>query len=279
MAEFYQQHETAVTAFEGCPDPTAGKAVHTVAGTQARVCHQLLGPDGQPVNLTALQEAGTSTVLFSGVTCSSRVHAVTLDAADFADSDNGRICFALPPAVERTPGIYQVQLTLRDEEAVPYVGDRFLLSVESSLLTPDKPGPLTLGEVRRALRDYPATNTAWESSEFSQDEILAAIVRPVQTFNETLPRVLRYSPANFPYRSQWLDAAIGHLLKLASLWYLRNSQKLSYGDGKTEDDKDKHPAYAQIAEMHLQRFQAFCDAEQVTANLTRGFSSFGGTFH
>jgi hypothetical protein len=56
---------------------------------------------------------------------------------------------------------------------------------------------------------------------------------------------------------------------------MRNSRRITYGDNKTSDDKDKYSAYAQMAEMKWREYQAFCVQEQVTANWTGGSSHIG----
>jgi len=60
-------------------------------------------------------------------------------------------------------------------------------------------------------------------------------------------------------------------------WYLRNSQNIKYGDGKTTDDKDKVRDYMQIAEGKWQAYLQFCEYQKYTANISGGYSNLGGT--
>jgi len=256
-----------------------GKSAIVWQGMQSRICHTLVLPDATPVNLSNYDELVGSTVKFRRPGCRGKVHTVELSQANFVDAENGKLCFDLPAAVDGTPGIYATQIVIVDEAQRPFVGESLLVSVEPTMLTERAvSGPLTMGEVRRALRDYPALNTSWEAAEFSNEEILDAVIRPVRQFNETLPRVLSYDLDRFPYREEWLRATVSYLLEMGAHWYARNSKQLKYGDGMTEDDKDKVTLYAQVAHMGVQRFNNFCATEQVAANM-HGFSSLGGTVH
>lgn len=279
MAELFQNVETGSTAFDGCPDPTAGKSAIVWQGMQSRICHTMVLPDGTPLGLAAYRDLVGSTVKFRRPGCRGKVHTISLTADNFVDADGGKLCFDLPPEVDGTPGIYAAQLVIVDDQARPYAGDSLLVSVEPTALAETAvPGPLTMGEIRRALRDYPALNTAWDAAEFSNEEILQAVIRPVRQFNETLPRVLSYNLDRFPYREEWLRATVSYLLEMGAHWYARNAKTLKYGDGMTEDDKDKVALYAQVAHNGIARFNNFCVTEQVAANMS-GHSSLGGTVH
>lgn len=299
MAEFIQNGEAHETAFDGCPDPTSGRAIIIEAGAiipgdanpTASICHQLRSSSGSPIDLSSYDPSNEandfsgkipngidSIVLFQNALCGSDLPLSS--PVVFSDPDNGRICVKLPPQIAANPGIYRAEIVIADTAGRPAIKDDVLLSVERSLLsqhlngtTSTDYGPITLGEIRTQLRDYPALNTAWETAEFSDNEIVHSILMPIRAFNEVQPRVLRYTANNFPYRYQWLEATTANLLRLAGNWYLRNAQRLAYGDGKTQDDKDKVVQYMQIAETKWNTYLQFADIEQITANM-RGYSSF-----
>jgi hypothetical protein len=289
MTRFLQNSTAVESSFEGCGDPTAGRAIFVSAGTPTNACHQLRDNTGQPINLTSIDPGNqdltftsdetsiTSKVLFRDALCTAgTIHetTVTIDSPT-----SGLVCFEVPSQVLARPGIYTAEVTLVDTAGRPYLQDSTLVSVEQSLLGQSTVsnryiGPITLGEIRMELRDFPGLNVAWENAEFSDAEIVHAILKPIRAFNETLPRVVSYGTSAFPWRDRWLEGAVATLLRMAGYWYLRNSRNIKYGDNVTEDDKDKVSSYMQIAEMKWAGYLQFCTEEQVRANWASGLSSF-----
>lgn len=297
MAEFFNNKSAVETSLEGCPDPTAGRAVILQGGHASRVCHQFRSQAGVPVDLIAYLDeielpptdededgidapAVTHKVHFADAVCGSG-RIITVDATIDEDEDPSRLCFVVPPPVTNNPGIYTAEMVIYDGANRPQASDSTLVSVERSLhLRATIPGntlrgPLTINEIRTQLRDFPVLNSYWNNVEFSDAEIIHAIQEPIRCFNETLPRVVSYGPSNFPFRHNWLQAVCAALLRISATSYMRNSRRITYGDNKTSDDKDKYSAYAQMAEMKWREYQAFCVQEQVTANWTGGSSHIG----
>lgn len=296
MAEYLNGAEAFNTAMEGCPDPTAGSAILlSSTGTEQTICHVLKNRHGVPINLTQYDPAvvtnhefflfkppGTpdSMGLFQNALCPHGKPKV--GELVFADAPNGRVCVKVPLSVSSRPGIYQTDIVIIDALGRPMIKDSLLLSMERSLLgsylgNSQTIGPITLGEVRTQLRDYASLNTAWDNAEFSDAEIVHSLLQPIKAFNEMPPRGAAFTAENFPWHNQWLEAAIANLMKLGANWYLRNSQKISYGDNKTSDDKDKVRDYISIAESKWNSFLQFSERQKVTANWSNGYSNLGGT--
>jgi hypothetical protein len=291
VAEFFNNKTANETSLEGCPDPTAGRAVVLSGGHATRVCHQFRDGSGTPVDLLAYLDevelpppaddddepspppSTAHRVHFADAVCGAG-RIITVDGEIDEDGDPSRVCFTVPDSVANHPGIYQAELIVVDAAGRPQASDSTLISVERSLhLRTLRPGdslrgPLTLGEIRTQLRDFPVLNSYWQNVEFSDAEILHAIIEPIRCFNETLPRVLSYGPANFPFRHNWLQAVCAALLRISANSYMRNSRRITYGDNKTTDDRDKFSAYAQMAETKWREYQMFCSQQQVAANWT-----------
>lgn len=315
MAEFFRDQTANETALEGCPDPTAGRAIVIPGGFETTVCHQFRNSDGEPVDLIQYIDEGTDPagtgcgcgppvepepdpdppvdppvdppeepcthyVQFADAVCGNgNVHK---SPAYISCDDPTKLCFTVPPDVYTNPRIYTAEMVVVDGDCKPIAMDTTLISVERSLqsrtigLQQRNSGPLTINEIRTHLRDFPVLNSYWDGVEFSDAEILHAIIEPVRKFNETIPRVISFTPANFPFRHNWLEATCAVLLRISAASYLRNSRRLAYGDGKTSDDKDKHTPYANLAEHKWRIYTDFCVHSQVAANLSYGSVRTGG---
>ena len=290
MATFLQNNVAIETALQGCPDLTAGRAVVIPAGRNSRICHEMRDNDGNPLDLgsfdllTATEGLGGEDepelvpqdhrAYFASVSCSSG--PIVSTSLCVSEEDPSKVCFSVPDAVAGQPGIYNIELVLNDVYGRPFISDTMLLSVESSLLGRTlRPGenirgPITIGQIRTEMRDYAGLNTYWQSVEFSDAEILHAIQLPVQRFNETAPRALRYSISNFPFRYHWLQAICACLLRISVAGQLRNNVKVNFGDGKAADERPNMAAYAQLAESRWAAYERFCVETQVTANYSGG---------
>lgn len=137
--------------------------------------------------------------------------------------------------------------------------------------------PITIPEIRMALRDTsPSYNSLLEDLEFSDEEIVYAIMRPVEEWNETPPDLgqFSYTPGTFPYRENWRRATVGYLLKTAAYHYQRNYVPYNAG-GVSFDDKNKAPQYFQTAEQNLQEWRQFVLAKKRELNMSLAFGVIG----
>ena len=300
MAKFLQNNVAIETALEGCPDLTAGRAIFLPAGYPGRACHELRDESGNPIdllrNLSMLHvdeeepdDSGTTTTAAPGsphkIYVANTMCAGVPIVANLCISadDPTRVCFDIPAQVTANPGIYTAEMMIVDGSGRPYLSDSTLISIESSLYLrhtqpgQNAPGPVTLGQVRIQMRDFAGLNTYWQNVEFSDAEIVHSLLEPIRCFNETMPHARHYTPSDFPFRHNWLQATCACLLRISSTSYMRNSRKIVYGDGKTSDDRDKYATYAQMAEAKWREYQMFCTEQQVRANWL-GVSRHGGYF-
>jgi hypothetical protein len=289
MAQFANSTTAKETSLEGCPDPTAGRAVIVPAGHVGNVCHQLRDDEGAPIDVLTylgdlegvvpLDPPATHIVYVADALCTSEPVYQAVGTID-PDGDPSVICFEVPSNVTDRPGIYKVELAVLSADGVTQITDSTLLSVEPSLAYRAaggqyNRGPITINEVRLQMRDFPVLNSYWQNVEFSDTEIVHSILEPIRCFNETLPRAMSFGPTNFPYRHHWLQAVCAALLRISAVSYMRNSRRIAYGDGKTTDDRDKYATYSQLAEAKWQEYKMFCTEQQVTANWT-GATRVGG---
>lgn len=191
------------------------------------------------------------------------------------DADAGLIDVYIPAHIMNQPGLHlaSVQVYNLDGKLITQI-PRYL-EITPQLISVNR--PLTIAEVRFALRDYPEANNLLNDVEFSDNEIAYCITRPVERWNSMPPDVGQYDIHNFPWRDMHLNATIGELLKIAGYHYIRNQLAYSSG-GLTVDDKNKGPTYMQMAENELAKFTQFCNERKFEANVMGGFIWLPGPY-
>ena len=200
------------------------------------------------------------------------------------DAANGMVCIDVPESIASRPGVYKVGFMLAMPDGSPYLQDETLLSIEQSLFnqafsgqSTNDTGPITIGQIRTRLRDWAIENTAFDSYEFSDAEIIDAMLYPIRMWNETPPVRSRANPSNFPIKELWIEGTTAKLLETSSYDYLRNQRKINYGGGVTEDDKNKFQQYANLAQLKLQQFMGRMKQLKVNGNWGGGAYNTGGT--
>lgn len=138
--------------------------------------------------------------------------------------ESGRLKIGLPDSVTSKPNFYLLEVVWTTD--LQRYSSQSLISVEASLLNRysggSRSGPITLSQIRTKLRDFPEFNDLTERFEFSAEEILQAITKPVMYWNEVSPVTSTHDLTSFPYRSHWLDATVSELYQTSAHWMLRN---------------------------------------------------------
>lgn len=274
---------------DGCTLFQAVKAIVADQGVPATVEHVLRDRTGRPLDLTDLSgessqdshDAGAGQVK---VRIKEAV-AAEIDAvrnplwelpATVTDAANGVVQFRLPRATVEFAGVYLVSLGVLDAQGTPRAVDQALLSVEKSLwakttaVVLEQVGPPSLATLRTLMVDRdPADNSLLDRVEFSTEQVLEAIVQPINYFNEQPPPVCKFNTRDFPFRAAWQDAVIGNLLVMAAHNYRRN--QLAYTAGGTAvDDKNKEGPYLAYGTQLLQSFKDWVLNKKVELNV-KGF--------
>jgi hypothetical protein len=190
--------------------------------------------------------------------------------------DKGLVDVYIPANILNQPGLHlaAIQVYNLDNKLIMQI-PRYL---EITPLITSVNRPITVAEVRFALRDYPEVNTLLDDVEFSDNEIAYCMTKPIDKWNSMLPDVGRYDLHNFPWRDMHLTATIGELLKIAAYHYIRNQLPYTAG-GLSIDDKNKGPAYLQMAEQELAKFEKFCMERKFEANVMGGFIWLPGPYN
>jgi len=197
------------------------------------------------------------------------------------DAEAGQFTVPIPSECLRLyPGIYVAQSILIREgvtqrvipayfEVPPnFAGD---CQWQNQVITP--------AEIRMALRDEcPSDNFLLDELEFTDAEIMWAIRRPIDEWNETPPPVYNnMTPMTFPYRYHWVGAVIGELYLSAAAHYRRN--RLPYNAaGMAVDDKNKSNEYETIGQNRRQEWVQWMKHKKIELNVAPGFKTLRSDF-
>jgi hypothetical protein len=152
----------------------------------------------------------------------------------------------------------------------------FYYEVQPNLRALMPSGALSTWEVRMAMRDMcPDSNFLLDSVEFSQEEIMWAIRRPVEYWNGALPPVAEYTVDSFPFRYEWLDATVGELLLMAAIWMRRNDLDYSAAGLQIMDTK-KWPDYYKIGMEKKAHWQEYTKEKKKSLNAEAAYGSITG---
>lgn len=172
-------------------------------------------------------------------------------------------------------GIFLADVTTPGGPLIAPGVTRCFLEVQPTSLDGVGSDMLSIAELRLAMRDQtPQANYLLDDVEFTDAEIIYAMRRPIDLWNETPPDVIRYAPSNFPYRYHWTNSVIGHLLIQASFHKLRNH--LSYsGGGVAVDDSSRWTAYAQLGRGMVEEYKNWVLLKKVEINVAHAFGYSG----
>ncbi len=199
--------------------------------------------------------------------------------ATIHDAATGKIRISIPSVVMQEPGIYNCDFGFYRGGSLRVV-NRAMLSVEHTLFVNSpqalRAGIPTINELRGQIMDTAGDNVRLENVEFSDQQLLDALVWPIQDFNEKSPNLgYTFDTTNFPYRAQWLDATIGRLYQTAAAWYRRNKMQ-GQGGGVALDELNRDKDYTTAAQMHMQNWNNFRDSKKVELNAKQWFGSVDG---
>ena len=187
------------------------------------------------------------------------------------DADKGEVTMTLRKSELTENGMWYGAFLVKDDEDSTLAQYKVWLRIERSVEDTIGNPTLTFAEIREALYDRCGDdNPLLHGVEFSDNQIMSAMQRPVDEWNETPPDVGIYTSVTFPFRNAWIDGTLGNLMQMASLRYLRND--LTYSAGSTQvNDMNKGPAYAQLSTSLLKIWKEWMLAKKRALNIEQGF--------
>ncbi len=175
------------------------------------------------------------------------------------------------------PGVYLAEASFYAPGRVLRLRERRWLEVEPTLAFSNH-GPVTEQEVRMALRDYACFNTFLQTEESFPSEIMFAIRRPVDLWNELPPiGVAQHTVTTFPYRESWLEATVGFLLRSHAAHRRRNELTISNSTIQMRDN-DKHEDYEQLGHQRIAEFKEWARETKRAINMYNGFGVLGSRY-
>lgn len=192
------------------------------------------------------------------------IFSVTFDQDDFRRGGKG------------IPGVYLAELVVRDDQDRRRVSEFRYLQVAPTLEWTSH-GPITIPEIRMAILDYECSNTLLDDVEFTNAEIMFAIRRPIDRWNETTPNLILYTPATFPWREHWMICTVGYLMRSAAQKYRRNN--LTYqAAGLSVSDLDKFNEYEKVAALRVEEFDVWMRNKKIEINVSQGYGMLGSAY-
>lgn len=190
------------------------------------------------------------------------------------DPANGILQAILPANLVENSGLYRISWgVFSSTDKLLGVDDSFVL-VERSLFPSDTQtlfadfGPPTIKEIRQQIMDSSASeNILLDDVEFSDDQILHAMTKPVEDWNLMSPPISTayHTTRSFPYREPWLRAIAGHLHVMSANHYRRNRLAHQAG-GVAIDDKNKEREYMAEGQRLLQEYAVWCQTKKIEIN-------------
>lgn len=236
----------------------------------------LTGPDD--VNATKFSDGisntkGTPTVKL--VIRDSRGGPAPILAVDGTvdDPKTAKVTFTLEPAAATPPGTYNGQVGIFIEGRLFKTWPLLVEITANLFLATDATNSVSTDWVRLALRDkYVYDDSLLADKEFTNEEIMHAVRRTIDRWNDTPPLIQQYDFANFPWREKLLVGATGYLYQIAAAKYRRDHLAYS-GSGVQVDDKNKSQEYEAISARRLEEFDSWMSATKHAINA----ESFWGT--
>lgn len=277
---------------------------HVVARAQCGILQKTFrNRKGEPVDLTSCacplaSESSEGVDPTEEPFCGVRVRimqAVVVDSNDLVfeiegavtDAGNGLAKVTLPEKLVKEPGIYREEWGVFDAEGRLQFTNTGLLFIEPGLFGFNKDtaelsirneGPPSIMDIRLSLRDFAVHNLLLDDVEFRDVELLQAITRPINNFNEFPPPINRkFSTRTFPFKEHWLRGIHGYLYQMAEAWYRRNRLNTNAG-GITVDDLNKFKEYAKEAQRALAEWERFMLLKKTELNMREAVMTVGSTY-
>ena len=281
---------------DGCPILTRLKAFIVDQSTVVKLEHVVRDRNGNPFDLSQylpvpnsdsgsdsdsdnVQDGSGKVIVrfreFTGTGIPTCNDPLWQELGAAVDAAAGTVSVVPPRTLMARSGIYEVNWGVENSDGDLVLADRSLLSVERSLFgyTSNKKymndGPPTIQEIRMLIMDSaPSENLLLDDVEFADEQILLAITRPLQIWNETPPPIEIYSTRTFPWRGAWVDGILAELYQIAAAHYRRNRLQTSAA-GVDSDTKNKEREYLAASQFMTDKFMTWLRDKKVSINMKK----------
>ena len=282
-----------IPELDDCPILTRLKAFVVDQGVEATLEHTMRDRKGKPVDLSAwladpVSESGSSSTSsppagtvkirvkeWLGEGMSESVNPIWEEWGEPVNPEKGIVQATLTEGMVENAGIYEINWAVINDSGRPVMIDRALMSVERSLFPValetlyTNLGPPTLQEIRMMMMDSSKNeNLLLDNVEFSDEQIMLALTKPIRMWNETPPPIERFTTRNFPFKGAWTSAALGELHIMMAHHYRRNMLQHQAG-GVAVNDKNKEREYMAEGQRLLQEYAAWLSNKKVEINVKK----------
>lgn len=277
---------------DGCPVLAKGRAVIAQKGTNPDLIWPMRDAQGNPIDLSSYlctpseeSEESETQGSFCGQVIFRFADAISpceiqQVIGSLVSETEGKVKVELPDVLTCEPGIWQFQVAITDADGKIQEMNSGLLSVERGLFGDVKRlrGAPTIQELRMELRDTPLENSRLADFEFSDAEIVFALKKPLDQWNERPPPLTHFTSRNFPFSYNWRRAAVGELLATAAHYYRRNKTQMAAA-GVTDQALDRDNPYEAKSAMIRQEWLEFVDHMKVTINAQMAYGDIGSGWY
>jgi len=190
------------------------------------------------------------------------------------DRDTGAVDFLFTPTETSKHGIFTASVGVFYDDILRHQ-IMFYIEIAPTNFSTNSTGPISIAEVRMDLMDVcPDANYLLDDLEFTDADIVHAMRKAVDVYNDALPPIGGYTYDSFPFRSLHLKGTVTYLLKAIAHKYRRNALHYSAG-GIAIKDQEKHSEYYNIAKHEEKEYLEMVERRKVAANLSAGYGSVG----
>lgn len=175
-------------------------------------------------------------------------------------------------------GLYIGDIQLRDTAGkLLFIRKCYVEIEQNNVDTSQRVMPISIADIRLALRDCPSVNVLLDDYEFSAREIMSCIRKPIDYWNEALPPVAPMTYNEFPFRYNWEQAAIACLLKLIAHALRRNHIPYSAA-GISVDETGRWKEYQAVADKMWEEYMQWVQQKKIQINIDNGFGRVTGSW-
>jgi hypothetical protein len=281
--------------FYGCIPLDKTNTFVISGGAPASLVYQIRNADGTPVDLSPFfpeenPEEGPDGFFIKFSVADRSSVAKRCEPASIIDLKQGKIQIDLPDYIYEIPCIYIFNVSIGDKTTFPVTGKAKYIAPGHGVVLVEWTAFMThlehcrhrhrivpsLEDVRRKLDDFTSKNDLLQQVEFSADDIVNAMIRPVSIFNSTVPKMRRYTynVTTFPYYDEWVLGTAGELLRISAIHYMRNKLMSQHG-GIAGDEKQRDKDYMQLAELYRREYQnwVYNEKDALNSRFDQGFGT------
>lgn len=187
------------------------------------------------------------------------------------DAPNGVVTLKLTPAETKYFGMWVAGIQIKDAAGDLTAEYPCYLQIDQGLdahPSSVSSSGLSIGLIRMALYDFSAdANILLQDLEFSDVQIMHAVQRPIDDWNEMPPAVRFYTTTDFPWVGNWLKATCSYLLEMAAHRYDRNTLPHNAG-GLAMDPLNRGKVYLEKAMFLRQNWLSWVGAKKTELNMS-----------